>query len=221
MAQSQTKATGIIGLVPRGAWSASIEYTKLAVVRYGTGLYIARQPSIGIEPGVNPNSTNYWMLAVSDGGTLSGVASGQPTNNGEGYTSTPLTFTSSSGYEQIINVLAKNGNAGVNITTQTVTLAANAWTSSSPYRQTVTVQGVTANSLNIITAIENATSAQLEAIYNANLSDGGQNTNSITVRAYGALPNEDISVRVITITPTNASTDSIYETINNTLYGGQ
>ena len=221
MAGSQTKVTGIVGLVPSGTWSASIEYKKLSVVRYGTGLYIARQPSIGIEPGVNPNSASYWMLAVTDGGNLASVVSGTPADNGDGYTSTPVTFTSSGGYEEIINVLAKNGNAGVNVTTQTVTLAANAWTSSSPYRQTVTVQGVTSDSLNIITAPENATSAQLETIYNANLSDGGQTTNSITVRAYGTLPNSNISVRVITINPTNASANSVYETINNTLYGGQ
>ena len=214
---------GIAGFVPEGVWSASKQYEKCSVVRYGAGVYVAKQANTNVAPGVNLNWENYWMLAVSDGASIESVSAGEPVDNGEGFTETPVTISASSGFSDVIRVLAKNGNAGVSILNRTVTLSSSGWTgSASPYSQTVSVSGVTADSFNIISAPVGTAASALEMIYNANLQDGGQAENSITFLCYGNVPSENISVRVTIVVPSEGGADveQVYADINNTDFGG-
>lgn len=218
-----TKTIGAVGLVPKGRWSSTTLYTKLAVVRHDTAIYISKQPNMNIEPGVNANWESFWMVAAADGADVASVTAGTPYTNDDNYTATPITVETESGSTHTFEILAKNGNAGVNIITRTITLTTAGWTGSqNPYSQTVAVTGVTATSLNLITPTTTATSAELETIYNANLQDGGQDEDEITVLCYGDLPNSDITMRVVIVIPSTGGADveTIYETINETEYGG-
>lgn len=69
--------------------------------------------------------------------------------------------------------------------------------SSAPYTQSITVTGVTANSVVEISLPTNATAAQVEAYNNLVLQDGGQTTNSITLRAFGIKNSITIPINVI------------------------
>lgn len=72
------------------------------------------------------------------------------------------------------------------------------WTgSSAPFSQTISVSGVTASSVVEISLPTNATAAQVEAYNNLVLQDGGQTTNSITLRAFGSKNTITIPINVI------------------------
>lgn len=217
---AETKRIGAVGLVPRGNWSATEQYTKLSVVRHGTGKYVAKQANLNIEPGANENWESYWMLAVSDGGDIDEIVTGESYTNDQNFTVTPVEIKNASGASSFVNFFAKNGNAGVQVITRTITLAANAWTgSATPYTQTVTVTGVTTTSLNFITPVTTATASELETLYDANLQDGGQAANSITFKCYGKLPLQDVTLRVVIVLPASGA-QAVYQTINTTQYGG-
>lgn len=85
-----------------------------------------------------------------------------------------------------------------------VTLTASGWTgASAPFSQTVTVNGVTADSTQQILPPLNVTAEQLKAMQAANIQDGGQGNNQITLLAFGEKPAIDLPLRVfISQTPT-------------------
>ena len=84
------------------------------------------------------------------------------------------------------------------ISSVTVTLNASSWTgSAAPYSITVTVNGVTANSYQTIKPTTTVTATQLEALQKANIQDGGQAANSITLKAFGEKPTINLPVEVI------------------------
>ena len=82
--------------------------------------------------------------------------------------------------------------------TVTATLLAASWTgSSAPYTYTLAVTGVTANSNQELLPALTITSEQLTALQAANIQDGGQAANSVTLTAFGDKPTIDLPIRVI------------------------
>lgn len=80
----------------------------------------------------------------------------------------------------------------------TATLLAASWTGdAAPYSYTLTVSGVTATSNQELLPALNITAEQLEALQGANIQDGGQAANSMTLKAYGDKPTIDLPIRVI------------------------
>ena len=78
------------------------------------------------------------------------------------------------------------------------TLLAASWTgTSAPYTYTLAVNGVTANSNQELLPALNITEEQLTALQAANIQDGGQAANSITLTAFGDKPTIDLPIRVI------------------------
>ena len=78
------------------------------------------------------------------------------------------------------------------------TLTASSWTgSSAPYTYTLTITGVTANTNQDILPGLNISAAQLEQLQAANIQDGGQATNQITLKAFGEKPTSNLPIRVI------------------------
>ena len=76
----------------------------------------------------------------------------------------------------------------------TATLAAASWSNGS---YTLTVNGVTATSVQEILPGASITSAELKALQKANIQDGGQSENKIVLKAFGTVPSLDIPIRVI------------------------
>lgn len=82
--------------------------------------------------------------------------------------------------------------------TVTSTLLAASWTgSSAPYTYTLAVNGVTANSNQELLPALTITSEQLTVLQAANIQDGGQAVNSVTLTAFGDKPTIDLPIRVI------------------------
>lgn len=107
------------------------------------------------------------------------------------------------------NILKGDGTGGVSAAakgtdyagaseTVTATLLAASWTgSSAPYTYTLAVTGVTANSNQELLPALTITSEQLTALQAANIQDGGQAANSVTLTAFGDKPTIDLPIRVI------------------------
>ena len=82
--------------------------------------------------------------------------------------------------------------------TVTATLLAASWTgTSAPYTYTLAVTGVTANSNQELLPALTITEEQLTALQAANIQDGGQAANSVTLTAFGDKPTIDLPIRVI------------------------
>ena len=80
----------------------------------------------------------------------------------------------------------------------TSTLSASSWSGdSAPYTYTLAVNGVTATSNQELLPALNTTEEQLTALQAANIQDGGQAANSVTLKAFGDKPTIDIPIRVI------------------------
>ena len=106
-------------------------------------------------------------------------------------------------------LLKGNGSGGVTTatkgtdyagTSETVTaiLLAASWTgTSAPYAYTLAVTGVTATSNQELLPALNITSEQLTALQAANIQDGGQTADSVTLTAFGDKPTIDLPIRVI------------------------
>lgn len=78
------------------------------------------------------------------------------------------------------------------------TLSSDAWNGEeTPYTITLAVVGVTSTSNQEILPGIDITAEELESMQNANIQDGGQATNSITLKAFGDKPEIDIPVRII------------------------
>ena len=90
-------------------------------------------------------------------------------------------------------VLALIGAAGKSTVIE-ATLAASGWADGA---YTLTVNGVTDTSNQEILPAVEITAEQLEALQAANIQDGGQAENTITLKAYGDVPTIDIPIRVI------------------------
>lgn len=82
--------------------------------------------------------------------------------------------------------------------TVTATLLASGWTGSeAPFVYTLAIAGVTATSYQELLPAVNITAEQLKALQAANITDGGQASGTMTLKAYGKVPTVDIPIRVI------------------------
>lgn len=80
----------------------------------------------------------------------------------------------------------------------TKTISAASWTgSAAPFSYSLTVTGVTATSNQELLPAIDVTEAQLKALQAANIQDGGQLANTVTLKAWGEKPLIDLPVRVI------------------------
>ena len=79
-----------------------------------------------------------------------------------------------------------------------VTLSSGSWTgSAAPYSITVTVNGVTTTSYQLIKPSDTITATQLNALQAANIQSGGQGSNSITLKAFGEKPSINLPIEVV------------------------
>lgn len=52
---------GKVAITPKGEWSVDVQYEKLDFVLHGSDSYVARKPSMGIEPGTDSET---WQLSL-------------------------------------------------------------------------------------------------------------------------------------------------------------
>lgn len=82
--------------------------------------------------------------------------------------------------------------------TVTATLSAANWSGdTAPYTYALTVSGVTATSHQELLPAVDITTDQLEALQAANIQDGGQAADTITLNAYGDKPTIDLPIRIV------------------------
>lgn len=83
------------------------------------------------------------------------------------------------------------------ITTE-ATLLASGWNGdSAPYTYALSVTGVTADSHQELLPALDITAEQLAALQAANIQDGGQAEDTVTLKAFGAKPTIDLPIRVL------------------------
>lgn len=83
-------------------------------------------------------------------------------------------------------------------TTTEATLLASGWTgTSAPYTYTLSVTGVTADSNQEFLPALDITAEQLTALQAANIQDGGQAEDTVTLKAFGTKPTIDLPIRVL------------------------
>lgn len=87
-------------------------------------------------------------------------------------------------------------NSGGGSTAVTSTLLASGWASG---KQTLAIEGVTADSNGVIGVTQDITDAQMEAAKNAELYVCAQDTGALTVAVFGEMPTCDIPVVVVLI----------------------
>ena len=101
---------------------------------------------------------------------------------------------SNSNMEKIDTALGEKANLSVAIN---AVLLMSAWSDDSPYVQTISVEGLTADQNGIITIGQNITTEQLEDVVAADMRISDQTDGSLTVTAYGDKPTRDIPVTII------------------------
>lgn len=101
---------------------------------------------------------------------------------------------SNSNMEKIDTALGEKANLSVAIN---AVLLMSAWSDDSPYVQTISVEGLTADQNGIITIGQNITTEQLEDVVAADMRISDQADGSLTVTAYGDKPTRDIPVIII------------------------
>ncbi len=78
------------------------------------------------------------------------------------------------------------------------TIPVDGWSGTeAPFSHTVTVSGVTATSVVQVDVQSDVTAEQLDAFINAKLVDGGQGTDSVTLKAFGERPAVNIPVKFV------------------------
>ena len=101
---------------------------------------------------------------------------------------------SNSNMEKIDTALGEKANLSVAIN---AVLLMSAWSDDSPYVQTISVEGLTADQNGLITIGQNITTEQLEDVVAADMRISDQADGSLTVTAYGDKPTRDIPVTII------------------------
>ena len=101
---------------------------------------------------------------------------------------------SNSNMEKIDTALGEKANLSVAIN---AVLLMSAWSDDSPYVQTISVEGLTADQNGIITIGQNITTEQLQDVVAADMRISDQADGSLTVTAYGDKPTRDIPVTII------------------------
>ena len=101
---------------------------------------------------------------------------------------------SNSNMEKIDTALGEKANLSVAIN---AVLSVSAWSEDSPYSQTISIDGLTADQNGILTIGQNITTEQIEDVVAADMRITDQADGSLTVTAYGDKPTRDIPVIII------------------------
>lgn len=101
---------------------------------------------------------------------------------------------SNSNMEKIDTALGEKANLSVAIN---AVLSVSAWSEDSPYSQTISIDGLTADQNGILTIGQNITTEQIEDVVAADMRITDQADGSLTVTAYGDKPTRDIPVTII------------------------
>lgn len=95
---------------------------------------------------------------------------------------------------KIDTALGEKANLSVAIN---AVLSVSAWSEDSPYSQTISIDGLTAEQNGMITIGQNITTEQLEDVVAADMRISGQVDGAFTVTAYGDKPTRNIPVTII------------------------
>ena len=107
-------------------------------------------------------------------------------------------FTPTENYQPTTKKYVDNVIETTKSTTVSATLSADSWSGdSAPYTYTLSVSGVTATSNQEFLPTLDITDEQLTALQAANIQDGGQESGSVTLKAFGEKPTIDIPIRII------------------------
>ena len=98
--------------------------------------------------------------------------------------------------ESLAESLEDKANQSVSVS---ATLSSGDWSSGSPYTQTVSVAGLSADSNGMVGIAQGATESQRVAAQNACLSVASQAEESLTIVADGTLPTVDIPITIVII----------------------
>lgn len=99
-----------------------------------------------------------------------------------------------SNMEKIDNAIGEKANLSVAIN---AVLPVSAWSEDSPYSQTISIDGLTAEQNGILTIGQNITTEQLEDVVAAEMRISDQVDGAFTITAYGDKPTRDIPVTII------------------------
>ena len=81
---------------------------------------------------------------------------------------------------------------------QDATLSAASWVGTvAPFTYSLTINGVTSTSNQDLLPSLTISSTQIAALQKANITDAGQSTNTISLKAFGSKPTIDIPIRVV------------------------
>ena len=99
----------------------------------------------------------------------------------------------------IAHVVADRGLPGQDAIAEvrTVQLSTGWSGESAPYTQTVTVPGVTTSSTVLIDVEDTVTAEQMDAYINAKIAGGGQDTGSVTLKAFGDKPSVAVPIKIL------------------------
>lgn len=154
-------------------------------------------------------SDNITLSASDIGADVAGAASTAVSNHDASNTAHQGLFNAKQNTITANGILKANGGGVVSAavaktdyaipaTETTASLSANNWTgTTAPFTYVLAVSGVTATSIQEILPPTNVTAAQLTAMQAANITDGGQTTNQITLRAFGVKPTIALPIRII------------------------
>jgi len=147
-----------------------------------------------------PSDTAPAMDGTAEAGTLATYARGDhkhPTDASRQAKITASGLLKGNGAGGVTAAVKGTDYAGASETV-TATLLAAGWTGdAAPYSYALMVSGVTATSNQEVLPALNITAEQLKALQSANIQDGGQAANSMTLKAYGDKPTIDLPIRVI------------------------
>lgn len=147
-----------------------------------------------------PSDTAPVMDGTAEAGTLATYARGDhkhPADTSKQAKITARGLLKGDGAGGVTAAAAGTDYSGPKVTV-TATLLASGWTGSeAPFVYTLAIAGVTATSYQELLPAVNITAEQLKALQAANITDGGQAADSMTLKAYGKKPAVDIPIRVI------------------------
>ena len=112
---------GRVGLVPKGDWDSTYDYSKLNLVTHDNKVYVAKRPSRGMEP--KGFSDQYWMLAM-DAYLKDFVGATETEDGAHGLVPQPLAGEQTKtlagnghwGYKLETDIINNNGTMGYTVT---------------------------------------------------------------------------------------------------------
>lgn len=161
----------------------------------GNSTTIINQMLSEINSGTIKPTITYFPIKVGDGVTI--AEDGTISASGSGTTITVDSEMSDTSTNPVQNKVAKAYMDKFKATVRTANIGTT-WTGSeAPYTQTLSVLGVTADSVVDIFLSSDATASQVAEYEKLNLQDGGQSAKSITLKAFGTKNTATIPIKII------------------------